>query len=66
VSRRTRSCEKKTAYLTREAANAARLDRVATGTIPADLLHVYRCSFGDHFHLGHKSRRYRQQGRRAG
>jgi hypothetical protein len=67
MNRRTRSCEKKTAYPTWAAANAARLRRVATALLPAGLLHVYRCRYGDHYHLGHVARLIRRQAmRRAG
>jgi hypothetical protein len=64
MSRRTRSCERKTAYRSWEAAEAARRRCVDTGFVPAGKLHVYPCQFGDHFHLGHVSKRIRQQATR--
>jgi hypothetical protein len=64
VTRRSRACERKSAYPGWDAANAARLRRVETGLIPAGLLQVYRCDFGDHFHLGHIAKRIRQQAMR--
>jgi hypothetical protein len=64
VSRRFRSCRKKASYPSFEAANAARLRRVGTGLLPPGLLHVYRCRYAPHYHLGHIARRIRQQAMR--
>jgi hypothetical protein len=67
MNRRYRSCRKKAAYRSWRAANRVRLRRIASGVIPPGLLSVYPCDFGDHYHLGHVSKRIRRQAmRRAG
>ncbi len=62
---RSRACNRKAWYPSWERANAVRLQRVATGEVPAGLLQVYRCNFCGWFHMGHKSKRIRQQAMRA-
>jgi hypothetical protein len=61
---RSRSCLQKSSYPDEDAALTAIARRVATGLAPAGLLMAYRCRFGDHYHIGHISKRIRKQAMR--
>jgi hypothetical protein len=61
---RARSCEHKSPYPSEDAANAIIWRRVEAGVAPG-LLQAYPCRWGNHWHVGHKSKRIRQQAMRA-
>ena len=53
---RRRACESKTAYNTPDAASA-NVNRLRRS---GERVHVYKCEFGNHFHVGHLPWRMRQ------
>lgn len=53
---RHRACEIKRRYLSKAQAAAVLHRQVAAGGA-LERLHVYRCPFGQHWHIGHPMRR---------